>query len=115
MEIKTFLKGYEIIHSGTVHLTDEYFRIEIAGLPVHFNFLKDTEGQRWAVNGKGTSVDIDLFNLNYPTPEGVLEPIAFASGPSGDLCFTFLSSLVDPVRRLRSFSYTILIKEKLNG
>ncbi|MGV5525295.1 DUF6864 domain-containing function [Pseudomonas sp. XP1] len=115
MEVKAFVNGCQVIHSGIIHMVGRKAEINVEGLPININFLDDGMSQRWGLEGHGKSVDLNLFNISGSLPEGVVEPIEIARSPSGIFYITFLTALMDKSKQFRSFEYTILFKEQLNG
>ena len=115
MKVKSYVSGFEVIYSETVHLNNDELRIEVDGLPLYIHFRTDSGGQRWSIQGKGKSVDLYLYNLLNPLPEGMFEPLQFANSSLVDLYLTFHSQLLDQVKKHRVFSYAVLIKDKTNA
>jgi hypothetical protein len=115
MEVKAYVNGFQVVHSGIIHIAGNSAQLNVEGLPVNIMFVEDEGGQRWENFGDGSVVNFKIYNVSGSLPEGVLEPIQFASNPGGIFSITFISALIDRSRRFRTFEYTILYKEKTNG
>lgn len=115
MEVKAFVNGCRVLHSGSIHIVGTTAQLNVDGLVVNLIFIDDNGGQRWVLEGKVNSADFKIYNVSGAIPEGVVEPIQFASNPGGVFFLTFLSAVMDKAKQYRSLDYTILYKEKSNG
>lgn len=115
LEVKAFVNGCEVIHSGIVHVVGDTLQLVLAGLPVNIFFLDDNKGARWETTGSLSSLEVKLYNLNGTLPEGRVEPVLLASDNDSDIFLTFLVSTIDKSRACRSFQYTVMLKGKSHG
>jgi len=109
--LKITTSGYEVIHSGIVHLHEPEVEFEISDLTFKFRFKKGTDGTRFDADIVDNVMVLTLFNFDNSLGQGKIDPVEIATLNGRKLYITFFVNTMED--NVRQFNYTFMLGDSV--
>lgn len=100
-KVTVFNKGFELIYSTVLHVTNDEFKLVYDGLSLDVLFKDDGGTGRYSSSIVDGGVVLELFNMSNPLGEGALEPIPFARTSGREVRLSFFVNTVNKETKYR--------------
>lgn len=111
-EVTSVVSDKKCVSSNVVHLSGvEEVKIQLDEWYFIVRFKSDEKGPRFEGEMDGDVQVLSILNHDNPFGEAIFNPISVATyEDSKNIWFTYFTSLIDPVNKVRRFEYCIWVE-----